>query len=170
VVEHAQEWQEHRRGGQRARPQAEREIFGIEVVCSRKARRSSDAPLEPRTPSAASLPVTTDSNHRFSVSANVLTGAFRVETPNLVWATDIMYIWTQEPRGLALSGVDPGPVLAPSRKLRHERADQRRRNGDLPSNDAALSRVLWDACCSLGLLRRISRQLLPSMVNTIVFV
>ena len=39
---------------------------------------------------------TTDSNHRFPVAANILMRDFRVKAPNLVWATDITYIWTQE--------------------------------------------------------------------------
>ena len=39
---------------------------------------------------------TTDSNHRFPVAANVLMRDFCVKAPNLVWVTDITYIWTQE--------------------------------------------------------------------------
>jgi transposase InsO family protein len=35
---------------------------------------------------------TTDSNHRFSVAANVLMRDFHVKVPNLVWVTDITYV------------------------------------------------------------------------------
>ncbi|MCL4686422.1 IS3 family transposase [Myxococcota bacterium] len=40
--------------------------------------------------------VTTNSNHAFPVAANVLMREFRVDAPNVAWATDITYVATQE--------------------------------------------------------------------------
>jgi len=40
--------------------------------------------------------VTTDSNHNFQVAPNLLDRQFEVEYPNLVWVSDITYIWTTE--------------------------------------------------------------------------
>ena len=39
---------------------------------------------------------TTDSNHPFRVAPNVLMREFQVEAPNVAWATDRTYVWTQE--------------------------------------------------------------------------
>ena len=38
--------------------------------------------------------VTTDSNHTYSVSPNVLDQNFRSDQPNQIWVSDITYIWT----------------------------------------------------------------------------
>jgi transposase InsO family protein len=40
--------------------------------------------------------VTTQSNHRMPVAANVLDRQFSVTRPNRVWAGDITYVWTTE--------------------------------------------------------------------------
>jgi len=40
--------------------------------------------------------VTTDSNHNFTKSPNILNRAFNVCLPNQVWISDITYLWTQE--------------------------------------------------------------------------
>jgi transposase InsO family protein len=39
---------------------------------------------------------TTDSKHSFPIAENLLGRAFDVDAPNLVWVTDITYIWTRE--------------------------------------------------------------------------
>lgn len=39
---------------------------------------------------------TTDSNHSFSIASNLLDRDFSADRPNLKWAGDISYIWTQE--------------------------------------------------------------------------
>lgn len=39
---------------------------------------------------------TTNSNHAFPVAANVLMREFRVDAPNVAWATDITYVATQD--------------------------------------------------------------------------
>ena len=39
---------------------------------------------------------TTDSNHTFPVADNLLERNFVVDGPNLVWVTDITYVWTRE--------------------------------------------------------------------------
>jgi putative transposase len=39
---------------------------------------------------------TTDSNHKNTVSENILDRQFNVSQPNKAWASDITYIWTQE--------------------------------------------------------------------------
>lgn len=40
--------------------------------------------------------VTTDSQHKLGIAANVLDGDFLAEAPNQKWAGDISYIWTTE--------------------------------------------------------------------------
>ena len=40
--------------------------------------------------------VTTDSRHSFPVAANLLDRKFDVDKPNIVWTTDITYVWTLE--------------------------------------------------------------------------
>lgn len=40
--------------------------------------------------------VTTDSRHSLPVAQNVLNRAFTPKAPNLVWGTDITYLWTQQ--------------------------------------------------------------------------
>lgn len=39
---------------------------------------------------------TTDSNHRFNISPNLLDQDFSANAPNQKWAGDISYIWTRE--------------------------------------------------------------------------
>lgn len=39
---------------------------------------------------------TTDSNHRFNISPNLLDRDFSASVPNQKWAGDISYIWTRE--------------------------------------------------------------------------
>jgi len=39
---------------------------------------------------------TTDSKHSFPIAENLLGRAFDVDAPNLVWVTDITYVWTKE--------------------------------------------------------------------------
>jgi putative transposase len=41
-------------------------------------------------------PVTTDSQHGYAVSPNLLARQFAVEKPDQVWAGDITYVWTAE--------------------------------------------------------------------------
>jgi putative transposase len=41
-------------------------------------------------------PQTTDSDHRYRVAPNALARQFDVETPNVAWAGEISYVWTQE--------------------------------------------------------------------------
>jgi hypothetical protein len=64
---------------------------------------------------------TTDSQHAFPVANNVVNQAFYVPTPNTIWAGDIMYLAT--PRGLAVSGGSPRPLL-PSRDRLGDRRPQ----------------------------------------------
>lgn len=40
--------------------------------------------------------VTTDSNHKFNVAANLLKQSFEANKPNQKWVVDISYIWTRE--------------------------------------------------------------------------
>ena len=40
--------------------------------------------------------VTTDSNHSYRVSANLVNRQFTVDAPNKVWTADITYLWTLE--------------------------------------------------------------------------
>lgn len=40
--------------------------------------------------------VTTDSNHKFNVAANLLKQSFEANKPNQKWVVDISYIWTCE--------------------------------------------------------------------------
>lgn len=40
--------------------------------------------------------ITTDSRHRYPVSANLLNQNFSVEAPDRIWVSDITYIWTEE--------------------------------------------------------------------------
>jgi len=40
--------------------------------------------------------VTTDSNHKFNIAANLLNRDFFAEKPNQKWVVDISYIWTRE--------------------------------------------------------------------------
>lgn len=40
--------------------------------------------------------VTTDSNHSMPIAPNLLGRQFNVEKPNIVWASDLTYIWTAE--------------------------------------------------------------------------
>ena len=40
--------------------------------------------------------VTTDSNHKESISTNILDRNFDAKAPNQVWTTDITYVWTLE--------------------------------------------------------------------------
>jgi transposase InsO family protein len=39
---------------------------------------------------------TTDSNHAFPVADNLVERNFTVDAPNVVWVTDITYVWTRE--------------------------------------------------------------------------
>jgi transposase InsO family protein len=41
-------------------------------------------------------PATTDSRHAHPVAENVLDRCFQVAAPNLVWASDITFVWTRE--------------------------------------------------------------------------
>jgi hypothetical protein len=53
---------------------------------------------------------TTDSNHKFNISPNLLDRNFTAAGPNRTWAGDITYIWTREGwLYLALPGCDPLP-------------------------------------------------------------
>ena len=40
--------------------------------------------------------LTTDSKHGYSVWPNVLNRDFKVERPNVIWVSDITYVWTLE--------------------------------------------------------------------------
>ena len=40
--------------------------------------------------------VTTDSNHKFNITPNLLDRDFNADAPNQKWAGDISYIWTRE--------------------------------------------------------------------------
>jgi transposase InsO family protein len=40
--------------------------------------------------------VTTDSNHKFNIAANILNRNFVANRPNQKWVVDISYIWTRE--------------------------------------------------------------------------
>jgi putative transposase len=40
--------------------------------------------------------VTTDSNHEYRISKNLLQRNFSIQKPNKVWASDVTYLWTKE--------------------------------------------------------------------------
>ena len=58
---------------------------------------------------------TTDSDHTFNISPNLLDRDFTADLPNQKWAGDISYIWTRG--GVAVSGCDPGPAFAARYRL-----------------------------------------------------
>ncbi len=49
---------------------------------------------------------TTDSNHDLPISPNILNRQFKVAAPNVVWVTDITYIYTREGRQYLASVLD----------------------------------------------------------------
>lgn len=62
----------------RARARTLMRLAGVAVKCRRRFK------------------VTTDSNHKLPVSPNLLNRDFDVIRPNLAWAGDITYVWTNE--------------------------------------------------------------------------
>ena len=68
--------------------------LGFEVGRRRVARLMRELDLQGVTP--RKFRVTTDSNHRHPIAANVLDRNFEASRPNEKWVTDITYIWTSE--------------------------------------------------------------------------
>ncbi len=68
--------------------------LGERISRKRVARLMREAKLEARR--RRRFKRTTDSNHSFPIAENVLDRQFAVDGPNLWWAGDITYIWTDE--------------------------------------------------------------------------
>ncbi|NOT84259.1 MAG: IS3 family transposase [Methylococcaceae bacterium] len=67
---------------------------GIQVGRHKAGRLMSKLGLQVRYPKR--FKVTTDSNHNDTISPNLLNREFDVVAPNIVWTTDITYVWTLE--------------------------------------------------------------------------
>lgn len=68
--------------------------LGVKVSRNRVARLMRAAGL--KVVASKRFTITTDSNHAFPVSENVLNREFSCATPNAKWSADITYIWTGE--------------------------------------------------------------------------
>ena len=76
---------------------------------------------------------TTDSKHDLPVAENILDRKFDVEAPNVAWATDITYVWTDEGWLYLAVILD---LFAPRGRLRDERPDSRPLSGlDVGASD-----------------------------------
>jgi transposase InsO family protein len=66
------------------------------IVCNEKliARLMRDNGIRPKT--VKKFRATTDSKHQLPVAPNLLKRQFTVTAPNLVWLSDITYVWTSE--------------------------------------------------------------------------
>ena len=99
-----------------------------ETVSERRvARIMKENKVSPR-PNKRRRPVTTDSNHNMSPSANLLEQDFHCLTPNAVWLVDITCIdtdegWQCDPPNRTVLIRPPLPPDAPSPKHR-ERMDR----------------------------------------------
>jgi len=73
-----------------------KELKKVGIIAGRYKVRSLmvQMGLEVRYPKR--FKVTTDSNHNEAISPNTLNRNFDVVAPNLVWTTDITYVWTLE--------------------------------------------------------------------------
>jgi putative transposase len=67
---------------------------GFEIGRRRVARLMRELRLQGVTP--RKFIVTTDSDHRHPIAANVLDRNFEASRPNEKWVTDITYVWTSE--------------------------------------------------------------------------
>lgn len=77
-------------------PRIHRELraAGVNVSRKRVARLMGELGLQSRR--KRRFKATTDSNHALPVAENILDRKFEVDAPNVVWVTDITYVWTSE--------------------------------------------------------------------------
>lgn len=77
-------------------PRIHAELKASGHICSlnRVARLMSQQALYPKK--RRKFKITTDSKHHFPIAKNLLRQNFLTAAPNLVWVSDITFIWTQE--------------------------------------------------------------------------
>lgn len=82
--------------GSYGRPRMTEELkeHGLQVGHRRVGRIMRDNGI--RVERSKKYKVTTDSNHTFNITPNLLNGDFTATAPNQKWASDISYIWTSE--------------------------------------------------------------------------
>ena len=76
------------------RVHAELRAQGVAVSRKRVARLMTKMGLE--SPRKRRFKATTDSKHHLPVAENILDRKFEVDAPDVAWATDITYVWTDE--------------------------------------------------------------------------
>ena len=85
-------------------PRITDELRDLGLVCSEKRIARLMRVNDIRAKMARKFRVTTNSNHHLPVASNLLNRQFVAAGPNLVWLSDITYVWTRE-GWLYLAGV-----------------------------------------------------------------